>query len=125
MRLWVAAVVVVMLLGFLGALVYYWQHQPVAQSGQCQGGECPSEIHESDSGTAFYYPVTGRFTVILNQNNNPAENLRCTPDGIIGPISNIPSVAPPLYAARFEGLQPGTCTLTDDNFSITVIIKQQ
>jgi hypothetical protein len=79
-----------------------------------------SEIRAQDSGKTFTYTVTTRFTVILDQNQYPKSDLSCQPQGIIGSVSNIPEVQPPLYAARYEAVQPGTCTLKDGNFEVTI-----
>ncbi len=80
------------------------------------------EITAADSGKTFTYSVTSRFTVILDGNRYPKRALACLPEGIVGSISNIPSVAPPDYAARFEGTQPGTCHLSDGDFQVTITI---
>jgi len=59
---------------------------------------------------------------ILDARTDPQADLHCTPDGVIGSISNAPAVPPPMYAARYEGVQAGTCTLADDHFSATIVI---
>ena len=82
------------------------------------------EIRAQDSGKTFTYTVTTRFTVILDQNQYPKSDLSCQPQGIIGSISNIPEVQPPLYAARYEAVQPGTCELKDGSFEVTVHVIQ-
>lgn len=79
------------------------------------------EIRAEDSGKTFSYPLTSRFTVLLDAATNPKAELSCDPVGILGPISNIPSVAPPLYAARFETVTTGTCVLRDRDFSVTIV----
>lgn len=89
----------------------------------CALGACPTELHQTDSGGTFTYRVTSRFTVVLERGVNPPAHLRCTPEGIIGSISNVPSVAEPYYAARFEAVAPGTCDLRDDGFSATIIVQ--
>lgn len=95
----------------------------VPSAVRCVPGECPLELRESDSGGIFTYDVTSRFSVVLDGTTDPQEHLTCVPDGVIGAISNVPSVEPPLYAARFEGVLPGTCTLEDDHFAATIIIQ--
>lgn len=84
------------------------------------------EIREQDSGKTFVYSITSRFSVILSQDKYPKENLKvgCDHEDVIGSISNIPSVQPPLYAVRYEGVTPGTCTITDGSFHVTVEIVQ-
>ena len=81
-------------------------------------------ITENDNGKTFTYTVTSRFTVELDQNRYPKENLSCEPAGIIGSISNIPAVEPPLFAARFEAVKPGTCTLRDDGFEVSIRVVE-
>ena len=81
-------------------------------------------ITEKDKGKTLTYGLTTRFTVILDGKKYPKEKLSCAPDGVIGSVSNIPSVALPLYAARFEGVQIGTCTLKDGVFSVTIKIRE-
>jgi hypothetical protein len=92
-------------------------------SGPCSLGNCPLELRKENSDERFIYGVTTRFTVVLNDNDNPQGHLHCVPDGIIGAISNVPPESPPLYAARFEGVAPGSCALSDDNFSATIVIQ--
>jgi len=89
----------------------------------CTIGTCPLSISAGDSGKTFVYGVTTRFSVFLDEANNPKAHLVCTPSGVIGGISNTPPATPPTYAATFEGVAPGTCMLADDNFSATIIIQ--
>jgi hypothetical protein len=106
--------------------------QPVAStlsptSPQATSVSTPSsqyEIRAQDSGKTFTYTVTTRFSVILDQNQYPKSDLSCQPQGIIGSISNIPEVQPPLYAARYEAVQSGTCKLKDGSFEVTIHIIQ-
>lgn len=78
-----------------------------------------------DSGRTFSYPVTSRFTLVLDERLHPRTELRvaCTPDAVLGPISNIPAVPAPRYAVRYEGLRPGTCTITDREWVVTIQIS--
>jgi hypothetical protein len=80
------------------------------------------EITEKDNGKTFTYAPTTRFSVILDQNKYPQENLTIEPKGLLGAISNIPAVSPPFYVARFEGLQTGTCTIRNGSFVVTIKI---
>jgi hypothetical protein len=82
------------------------------------------EISELDAQSTISYPVTSRFMLVLDEQAHPRAELRvaCTPDGVLGPISNVPPVAAPRYAVRYEGLLPGTCTVTDRDFVVTVRI---
>jgi len=82
------------------------------------------EFTEHDSGRTLTYTITSRFGISLNQQMYPKENIRlsCTPPGTLGSISNIPTVMPPLYAVRYEGVQPGLCTIKNGTFLLTVRI---
>ena len=82
------------------------------------------EIHASDSGRNYIYPITSRFMIVLDQTKYPPVNftISCSPPDILGRISNIPAVAPPYYAARFVGAAVGLCTIKNNDFRITVRI---
>ncbi len=84
------------------------------------------EITEKDNGKTFVYPETSRFQIILDQGRYPKENFKvtCNTEGVLGDISNLPSVPPSHYALRYEGVKPGKCTLTDKNFSFNVEITK-
>lgn len=79
------------------------------------------EIIEADNGKTFEYPETSRFTVFLDQTKYDVGALDCGPDGILGSISNVPVVAPPLAAVRFEVTKGGTCVLRTGDFSVKII----
>lgn len=79
-------------------------------------------IAAADNGKTFSYPVTSRFMVELDGKQYPQAELNCSPNGIIGSISNTVAVTPPLYAARFETVQPGTCLLSDRDFSVHILV---
>ncbi len=82
------------------------------------------EFTEHDSQKTVTYVMTTRFTIILNAQMYPKEKLlvSCNPAGTLGSISNIPSETPPLYAVRYEGIQPGLCTISNGTFLLTVNI---
>ncbi len=82
------------------------------------------EFTEQDSGRTVTYSVTSRFGISLNQQKYPKKNLQlsCSPPGTIGSVSNLPSVPPPLYAVRYQGVQPGQWTITNGTFLLTVRI---
>lgn len=84
------------------------------------------EITEKDNGKEFVYPETSRFQMILDQGRYPKENFKvdCNPEGVLGGISNLPSVPRSHYALRYEGVKPGKCTLTDKDFSVNVEITK-
>ena len=82
------------------------------------------QFTERDSGRTITYVVTSRFGIILNQQKYPKKQIlvSCTPAGTLGSISNLPSVAPPLYAVRYQGVQPGICTIRNGPFFLKVRI---
>jgi hypothetical protein len=82
------------------------------------------EFTEQDSGRMVTYTVTSRFGINLNQQRYPKKNIQisCTPPGTLGSISNLPSIVPPLYAVRYEAVQPGLCTIKNGTFLLRVRI---
>ncbi len=82
------------------------------------------EFTEQDSGRTVTYTVTSRFQIIFNPQKYPKKNVQvsCTPPGTLGSVSNLPSVTPPLYAVRYEAVQPGLCTIKNGTFLLTVRI---
>ena len=82
------------------------------------------EFTEQASGRTITYTVTSRFEIILNQQRYSKKNVQvsCTPLGTLGSVSNLPSVPPPLYVIRYEGVQPGLCTIKNGTFLLTVRI---
>lgn len=88
----------------------------------CALGACPLSLHESDSGKTFAYNTGTRFSVFLDENSNPKTDLRCAPEGVIE-LREYTTSEPPVYIAAFEGKAPGTCVLTDNNFSVTIMVR--
>jgi hypothetical protein len=82
-----------------------------------------ADIKVSDSGKTFPFGVTVRFSVFLDDARYPVSALRCSPEGVIGIVSNGSLRGPDLYPISFEGLQPGTCQLTDGDFSVRIVIQ--
>ena len=82
------------------------------------------DFTEQASGRTITYTVTSRFEIILNQQRYSKKNVQvsCTPPGTLGSVSNLPSVTPPLYVIRYEGIQPGLCTIKNGTFLLTVRI---
>lgn len=111
---------------FLAAIVgsAYMLRGTLSHKPACVLDSCPFEIHEEDSGGAFTYRLTSRFTLLLDSTKHPVSMLSviCAPEQSIGNISTIPAVDPPLYAVRFEGVLPGACTVSDGDFRVTIKI---
>ncbi len=80
------------------------------------------DFTEHDSGSTLTYTVTTRFEIIFNPQQYPKTNLQlsCTPPEVMGSISNLPSVTPPLYVVRYEAVEPGLCTIRNGTFLLTV-----
>lgn len=77
-----------------------------------------------DSGKTVTYVITSRFEIFLNQQQYPKENIQlsCNPSSMLGSVSNIPAVIPPMYVVRYEGVQPGVCAIKNGTFLLTVRI---
>lgn len=80
------------------------------------------EFTAEDSGKTVTYVVTSRFGIELNRQKYPKQNIQvsCTPPDTIGGVSNLPSVMPPLYAVRYQAVQPGKCTIRNGSFHLEV-----
>ena len=98
--------------------------QPTATPMPTSGLTQQYEFTDRDSGKTVTYTITSRFQIILNPQKYPQKQVRvaCTPVGTLGSVTNLPSVAPPLYVVRYQGIQPGTCTIKNGSFLLTVII---
>jgi hypothetical protein len=82
------------------------------------------EITTADSEKVFMYAPTSRFTLTLDTNDNPKPQPFCTPEGVLGAGSNAPAVEPPLYAVRYEAVQPGVCMIQSGTFEIEVVVRE-
>jgi hypothetical protein len=82
------------------------------------------EFTEQDSGRSITYTITSRFEIILNSQKYPRKNVEvsCQPKDTLGSVSNLPSVAPPFFAVRYEGVESGTCIITNGKFRLLVMI---
>jgi len=109
---------------FLVALVWIVTalHRPLEASPACALGDCPFELTASSSGSAYTYPLTSRFFVVLDSTQYSPDQLSCAPAGILGGISDQPPVIAPLFADTFEGVATGTCMLRDGDFFAQITI---
>ncbi len=78
------------------------------------------QIQLSDNGKTFTYRITDRFSVFLDDARHPVANLSCSPDGIIGYVSNGSMRGPNQYPIMFEAVAAGQCMLKDGDFSATI-----
>jgi hypothetical protein len=115
-----AAVAIAILLGGW----YYFRAKPAA--APLVGGNATSssanvyELSAADNGKTVTYPVSSRFSVVLDASEYPESELVCTPSGILGRISNAPASPPGSYAVRFEAVKAGSCVLKDRGFQVTI-----
>ncbi len=80
-----------------------------------------------DNGSAFTYSVAGYFSVFLNSDSYPKGKFTCTPDNVIKEVAGttgIYDIETGLYGVSFQGAQVGTCTLTNNDFSVTITIVE-
>lgn len=82
-----------------------------------------AQIKLSDRGKTFSYHITDRFTVFLDDTQYPVQDLLCTPDGIIGYISNGSLGGLSHYPIMFEALAEGTCRLEDHDFQVEIQVR--
>ena len=83
----------------------------------------PYQLTAWDSGKMVTLGVGGRMTIRLYEQQYPQAQLRvsCSPPGVLRTIAPIPPEAPPVfYAASYEAVQPGACTIKDGTFLLTV-----
>lgn|SRR5574341_252773 len=100
--------------------------QPTPNSGATITAEMKNDaqIKLSDNNKTFSYHLTDRFSVFLDDENYPVKDLTCTPDGIIGYVSNGSLGGPDGYPIMFEGVAEGKCRLEDHDFHVDIIIAK-
>lgn len=126
----VVAVIIVVLAGAWAFAVYNSSQTRAVSSGQSatstvSASSTPvsaADITAADNGDSFSYTPTSRFSVTLDKTKYPHLTASCAPEGTIGLISNVPSVPDPLYVTAYEAIAPGTCVLSSDDFSVTVVV---
>jgi hypothetical protein len=89
------------------------------------GNGTPQTLTEADNGKTFVFGVTDRFSVVLPETSIADSLATCTPDGVIGGITNIIDAPKGERAVRFEAVAPGVCTLTWGQFSATIRVVAQ
>jgi hypothetical protein len=83
------------------------------------------EIREADQGRTFAVDEGDRFVVILDQAKHPQQTLDVLPRGSLARDADAPSVAPPLYAAGFRAVKPGTSLVTAKGFLVRVQVRER
>jgi len=81
-----------------------------------------AQIKLSDNGKTFTYHLTDRFSVFLDDTEYPVPELVCTPDGIIGYVSNGSLGGLNNYPVMFEALAEGQCSLDDRHFHVDILV---
>lgn len=82
-----------------------------------------ANIKVSDNGKTFSYHLTDRFSVFLDDTKYPVKDLSCTPDGVIGYVSNGSLGGPGHYPIMFEAVTTGTCQLEDHDFHVDIVVE--
>jgi hypothetical protein len=77
-------------------------------------------LRADDSGKVFVFHPTDRFALILPKTVVASTTADCSPQGVLGMISNIPTVPDTDSVTRFAAVSPGVCMLTWGNFKATV-----
>ena len=82
----------------------------------------PAEITAADDGKTFTISITGRFLLILDKTDYPPGSLelKCTPDGVLGRVTNIPALPEPYYATHLEGVAQGECEIRNGSFEVHI-----
>jgi hypothetical protein len=81
------------------------------------------DIQLSDNGKTFSYHLTDRFSVFLDDTKDPVKDLSCTPDGVIGYVSNGSLGGPGHYPIMFEAVKEGNCRLADHDFHVDIVVE--
>lgn len=99
--------------------------QPTTDAGATITAEMKNsaQIKLSDHGKIFSYHLTDRFSVFLDDANYPVKDLACTPEGIIGYVSNGSLGGLNHYPIMFEAVAEGDCRLEDRDFHVDIIIR--
>lgn len=86
-----------------------------------------NEIVASDRGKAFDFLLTSRFSIVLKESEYPPANLEldCTPENVLGQVSNVEGVPPDYYVIRYEGASLGECTIRNGPFEVTIHVVDQ
>lgn len=85
----------------------------------------PSAIAIQDNGKTFSYPLGAGFSVRLDKEEYPPENLACSPEGIIKKIDVASPAKKWMTSSGFQAIALGECTLTNGNFSVHIQVGPQ
>jgi hypothetical protein len=91
-----------------------------AGTAHCTLGSCPLTLGAKDNGKDLIYSLGERITVVLNDDQEPKQELTCTPSGVLAPLAMAPAAQYPFYALQFEVKARGTCILHSGDFSVAI-----
>jgi hypothetical protein len=77
----------------------------------------------NDSGKTFTYAAGAHFSVFLSEANYKKDALRCSPAGVVGNSTSLGVPPKGMWVRRFEAVSPGSCTLTDKDFEVTIVVR--
>ncbi len=83
-----------------------------------------ADITLERNGQTFTYTISSRFFVFLDDVKYPVRDLTCEPRSVIGYVSNGQFRGPHLYPDYYEAVKPGTCTLRDRDFAVTIVVVE-
>ncbi|OGG49681.1 hypothetical protein A2763_03300 [Candidatus Kaiserbacteria bacterium RIFCSPHIGHO2_01_FULL_54_36] len=109
-----------LLVGFI--VIVYGLYGFSPEAPPCAIGACPRVLHETDARKTFAYHEGVQFSIVMTESNNPSRSLRCIPEGVIARMEDA-AASDSTYTAVFQGVAHGTCALTGDNFSATILIQ--
>ena len=118
----VAAVAGLLFLVVGATAISYAQSKPVAKDGPV-AQKSKHEVTFNDNGKTVTFPVGVHFSVFLDEENHPKKSLTCLPNGVVAPASDMPVAALPLYVVRFDTRSPGSCILTNKDFSVKIVVS--
>ncbi|MDO8260730.1 MAG: hypothetical protein Q7T50_04520 [Candidatus Magasanikbacteria bacterium] len=76
----------------------------------------------ADNGKSFSHGLDSSFSIMLDSEKYPPEELLCEPDGIIFETSSEADPASTYFTKNFFGKATGTCRFINDDFSLNIKI---
>ncbi len=83
----------------------------------------PSVIAIQDNGKTFSYPLSAVFSVRLDKELYPPQELACAPGGILERTKTAPEVKKWMGSSGFQAVAAGECDLTVGEFTVHIQIK--
>ncbi len=82
-------------------------------------------VTAEDSGKTLVLHQTDRFSVYLDDQRYPLNELQASPAGILGIISNGSLRGPNCYPVMFEAVTEGSAVLRDRDFQLRIVIDNR